>query len=108
MAQENYSTSTGTYKSSNQKMTKNSFQNENIQEGEVTKLIEKQTAKIPSTVYLGLAVGSMALSLTFAIFGGKSKGWANFVGQWAPSFLILGLYNKIVKTEGSDRTEAIH
>jgi hypothetical protein len=27
---------------------------------------------------------------------------ANFVGQWAPTFLILGLYNKLVKLEGSD------
>jgi hypothetical protein len=25
-----------------------------------------------------------------------------FVGQWAPTFLILGLYNKIVKVLGSD------
>jgi len=27
---------------------------------------------------------------------------AIFVGQWAPTFLILGLYNKIVKTTGSE------
>ena len=27
---------------------------------------------------------------------------ANFVGQWAPTFLILGMYNKIVKLQGSD------
>jgi hypothetical protein len=27
-----------------------------------------------------------------------------FVGQWAPTFLILGLYNKLVKVGGSDRT----
>jgi hypothetical protein len=27
---------------------------------------------------------------------------ANFVGQWAPTFLILGLYNKMVKLHGSD------
>ena len=25
-----------------------------------------------------------------------------FVGQWAPTFLILGLYNKLVKQLGSD------
>ena len=30
---------------------------------------------------------------------------SNFVGQWAPTFLILGLYNKMVKQLGSDRTE---
>jgi hypothetical protein len=27
-----------------------------------------------------------------------------FVGQWAPTLLILGLYNKLVKQLGSDRT----
>jgi hypothetical protein len=27
---------------------------------------------------------------------------ALFVGQWAPTFLILGLYNKLVKVAGSD------
>jgi len=32
---------------------------------------------------------------------GKSD-WALFVGQWAPAFLILGVYNKLVKQHGSD------
>jgi len=27
---------------------------------------------------------------------------AVFVGQWAPTFLLLGVYNKIVKVAGSD------
>jgi hypothetical protein len=27
---------------------------------------------------------------------------ANFVGQWAPTILIMGLYNKLVKLEGSE------
>ena len=76
-------------------------------EGSFTKAIETQTAKIPSGVYLGLAIGSMAASLTLAMFQEK-KGWANFVGQWAPAFLIMGLYNKLVKVEGSDRTENVH
>ena len=26
-----------------------------------------------------------------------------FVGQWAPTILILGLYNKLVKVAGSDQ-----
>ncbi len=78
------------------------------QEGRVTKMIENQTAKVPSGVFLGLAIGSMVTSLGLALVQGKSKGWANFVGQWAPSFLILGLYNKLVKVEGSDRTEGYH
>ena len=33
------------------------------------------------------------------------KNASVFVGQWAPTFLILGLYNKLVKQLGSDFTE---
>jgi len=75
------------------------------QEGPLTKMLEHQTAKIPSGVFLGLAVGSMATSFGLALVQGKSKGWANFIAQWAPTLLILGLYNKLVKVEGSDQIE---
>lgn len=27
---------------------------------------------------------------------------ASFVGQWVPTILITGLYNKLVKVQGSD------
>ena len=40
--------------------------------------------------------------LFFRLSGDRED--ANWVGQWAPTFLILGLYNKIVKVAGSDRT----
>lgn len=69
-------------------------------EGMVTKAIEKQTAKVPSVVYLAAALASMAGSLTLKLMGRKSS--ALFIGQWAAPFLLLGLYNKIVKTEGHD------
>ena len=29
-----------------------------------------------------------------------------FVGQWAPTLLILGLYNRLVKQHGCDFTDA--
>lgn len=71
-------------------------------EGALAKMIEDQTAKLPSDTFLwaagGAILGAMMLKLS-----GRSHG-ALFVGQWAPTFLILGLYNKIVKTAGSDRT----
>lgn len=69
-------------------------------EGKVASAIEEQTAKIPSDVYLWAALGSMAASLTLK-FMGKEKT-ALFVGQWAPTFLLLGNYNKIVKIAGHD------
>ncbi|RYY25812.1 MAG: hypothetical protein EOO04_11415 [Chitinophagaceae bacterium] len=70
------------------------------QEGPVATMIEEQTAKLPSDLFLWAALGSMAASLTLKIMGQNTT--ANFVGQWAPSFLILGLYNKLVKLEGHD------
>ncbi|HYG39774.1 MAG TPA: hypothetical protein VD908_14205 [Cytophagales bacterium] len=69
-------------------------------EGPVARAIEEQTAKLPSDVFLWAAVGSMAASLTLKLL--KQNHTALFIGQWAPSFLLLGIYNKIVKTEGHD------
>ena len=69
-------------------------------EGDLTKTIEHYTSQVPSGAYLSLAVGSMGLSLGLRLLGQKHA--ANFVGQWVPTILILGLYNKLVKLEGSE------
>ena len=69
-------------------------------EGFVARNIEQQTAKLPSDTFLWLAGASIATSLTLRIMGQKHDSL--FVGQWAPTFLILGLYNKLVKLMGSD------
>ena len=70
-------------------------------EDRVTKGIEAYTAAIPSSAYLGVAVGAMALSL-FCQVTGRGK-WGNFIAQWVPTWLIIGVYNKMVKLEGHDR-----
>jgi hypothetical protein len=70
------------------------------EEGVVARSIEQQTAKLPSDTFLWLAGGSIAGSLTLKMLGRHHD--ALFVGQWAPTFLILGLYNKLVKLMGSD------
>ena len=69
-------------------------------EGELTKAIEYYTSQVPSGVYLSLAAGSIGISLTLRLLGQKHA--ANFVGHWVPTILILGLYNKLVKLEGSE------
>lgn len=69
-------------------------------EGELTKTIERYTAAIPSSTYLAVAVGAMAVSLV-AQLTGRGK-WGNFIAQWVPTWLLLGVYNKIVKTEGHE------
>ena len=71
-------------------------------EGKWTKRIENQTAKIPSIVFLNLALAGIAYSAIHKMIKPKST-IPNFVGLWAPTFLLLGIYNKIVKIEGNDR-----
>jgi len=69
-------------------------------EDRFTGTVESLTAHVPSTVFLGLAVGSMLASAILKIT--KKDDWALFVGQWAAPFLIMGNYNKLVKQHGSD------
>jgi hypothetical protein len=69
-------------------------------EGQIARTIEEQTAKLPSDTFLWAALGSMAVSAALQISGNQKTSL--FIGQWAPSFLLLGLYNKIVKVAGSD------
>jgi hypothetical protein len=70
------------------------------QEDQFTAAIEKCTSQIPSSAYLGAALSSMAISVGFKI--AKKDHMALFVGQWAAPFLLLGIYNKLVKQHGSD------
>ena len=69
-------------------------------EGPIARSIEQQTAKLPSDVFLWAALASIATSLIFQISGDEKK--ATFVGHWAPTFLSLGIYNKLVKLHGSE------
>jgi hypothetical protein len=54
-------------------------------ERSVAKVIESQTAKIPSDLFLWPAFGSMAGSLALQMMGKKEQ--SNFVGRWAPTLL---------------------
>ena len=72
-------------------------------EGKVARTIEQQTAKIPSDVFLWAAIGAMAASLTLKLM--KNDDTALFIGQWPAPFLLFGVYNKLVKQEGHDKTD---
>ncbi|ALI97736.1 hypothetical protein [Rufibacter tibetensis] len=74
--------------------------NPDHKEGPVARSIEEYTAKLPSDLFLWAALGSMAVSATLKIM--KKDDEALFVGQWPAPFLLLGLYNKLVKVKGSD------
>jgi hypothetical protein len=72
-------------------------------EDRFTKTVEEYTASLPSSAYLGVAAAAMGVSLLFQMTGqGK---WGNFIAQWVPTWLIIGLYNKMVKLEGHDQTD---
>ena len=72
-------------------------------EGPIARAIEKQTARIPSDAFLWGALASIGLSLVLKVTGRKHE--ALFVGQWVPTFLLLGIYNKLVKLHGSDKLD---
>ncbi len=69
-------------------------------EGPVARTIEEQTGKIPSDVFLWASIGVMAVSLGYKIF--RKDETSMFLGQWAPAFLLFGIYNKLVKQLGHD------
>jgi hypothetical protein len=81
-----------------------SMMHEDHSEGKVARAIEQQTAKLPSDTFLWAAGAAIGTSLTLQLVGRQHA--SQFVGQWAPTLLILGLYNKLVKQLGSDGERA--
>ncbi|QDK78810.1 hypothetical protein EXU85_09410 [Spirosoma sp. KCTC 42546] len=81
-------------------MAKEKNSNPEHSEGPVATAIEEQTAKLPSDIFLWASLGSMAVSLYLQARGSRHRSL--FVGQWAAPFLLLGIYNKLVKLEGHD------
>jgi hypothetical protein len=75
-------------------------------EGPLAKAIEKQTAKLPSDTFLWAAVGSMGVSALLQLMGKKQASL--FVGDWVAPMLLFGVYNKIVKLQGSDKDDRGH
>ena len=69
-------------------------------EGTIAKSIEEQTAKLPSDVFLWAAASAMAASAALQVTGHKQV--STFIGEWVPTLLIFGLYNKMVKVLGSE------
>lgn len=73
----------------------------NSQEGKATVAVEKKTSKIPSIIFLNAGLGALLASACMMYRGRKHT--ALMIGQWAAPLLIMGLYNKVVKTQGHDR-----
>jgi hypothetical protein len=88
-------------------------QREKQKEGPIARAIEERTAQVPSDVFLWAAGVAVAGSLVFQLLQPRRARRYNvptgmgqlslFIGQWAPTLLLLGIYNKMVKVAGSDR-----
>jgi hypothetical protein len=73
-----------------------------VEEDQVTSLLESYSSQLPSSFFLGAAGASIVGSLIAKISG--KDHLALFIGQWTAPFLLLGIYNKMVKQHGSDHT----
>ena len=69
-------------------------------ETDASHLIEDATTKVPADTFMWLAGGSIAASLTLKLLGRDRD--ALFVGQWAPTFVALGIYNKVARSIFND------
>lgn len=74
--------------------------NRRHKEGKLTKAVETRTSQLPSILFLGAGLAVSALSV--ALMCMKKRDASLLVGQWSAPLLIMGLYDKIVKTEGHD------
>lgn len=67
-------------------------------EGRVTRIIEQQTAKVPSNYFLTLAFVSMLAAFGLELSGRQRA--SRFVSMWPAPLLVMGVYNKLVKVLG--------
>jgi hypothetical protein len=68
-------------------------------EGTLARMIEQQTAKIPSHLFLVTSFVAMGVSVAAEARG--KRGTSRFVGMWVAPLLIMGVYNKMVKMLGT-------
>lgn len=68
-------------------------------ENRFTRVVEQQTAKVPSGVFLVAAIAAMTASLGLELAGRRRL--SHFVGMWPGPLLVMGVYDKLVKTFGA-------
>lgn len=53
------------------------------------------TDQVPEEAWYWAALGSIIVSAT--LFAFNKRDWSIFVGQWPPTFLLFGLFHKLLK-----------
>jgi hypothetical protein len=54
------------------------------------------TDEVPGEVWYWAALGSILASAI--LFASNKRDWSLFVGQWPPTFLLFGLFHKLLHT----------
>jgi hypothetical protein len=68
-------------------------------EGWVTRLVEHQSTKVSSHIFLLVSLVTMTVSLTLELAGRRRA--SRFIGMWPGPLLTMGVYNKLVKSLGA-------
>ena len=55
----------------------------------------RATDSVPEEAWYWLALGAIGVSAALKLTG--KDHWALFVGQWPPTFLLFGVYHRLVK-----------
>jgi len=55
------------------------------------------TDQVPEVVWYWAALGSIMVSASLFLMG--KRDWSMFVGQWPPTFLLFGLFHKLLRPQ---------
>jgi hypothetical protein len=67
--------------------------------GEAQTSYFRVTDNVPEQTWYWLSLGSILISAGFKL--AKKDDWALFVGQWPPTFLLFGLYHRVIRPSTS-------
>ncbi|MDQ6659495.1 MAG: hypothetical protein M3Z24_00855 [Chloroflexota bacterium] len=66
---------------------------------DTTQKVQQQYFRVtdqePEEVWYWAALGSIIASATLFVMG--KRDWSIFVGQWPPTFLLFGLFHKVLR-----------
>ena len=65
------------------------------QADEAQRTFFRVTDNVPEEAWYWLALGSIGVSAWLKLT--KKDDWALFVGQWPPTFLLFGLYHRLLR-----------
>lgn len=68
---------------------------DNMHDASAQRTFFRATDQIPEATWYWAAVLSILFSATLKL--AKKDDWALFVGQWPPTFLLFGLYHRLVR-----------